>query len=77
MVQLTPFMYTPRYAPDKPFLVYSVNCDSPETTIGFIQGCWKCTHCGKGNQFRFYVNSKNRHLAKCPDCNEEFVTIEE
>jgi hypothetical protein len=77
MIQLTRFLYTPHYAPDKPYVVYSVDCDSPEITSGYIQGYMKCTNCGKGNHFRFYINSKNRHLAKCPDCKEEFLAIED
>lgn len=76
MVQLKPFMYKPHYAPDKPYLVYSVDCDSPETTSGYIQGYWKCTHCEKGNQFRFYVNADQKsYLGKCPDCKREFTPV--
>ncbi|MCQ6527873.1 hypothetical protein [Bacillus mycoides] len=78
MVKLTPFMYAPHYNPDKPYLVYSVNCDKPETTSGYMQGYWKCTNCGEGSQFRFYDDTYwPKYVAKCPKCNKEFIAIDD
>lgn len=56
MPSLTPFMYKPHYSETaEPYLVYSVGNANPETTRGYVmQGYWECTHCGEGNQFRFY-----------------------
>lgn len=46
MPSLTLFMYKPHYSESaEPYLVYSVGCDKPETTSGFMQGYWECTNC--------------------------------
>ncbi|WP_254919309.1 hypothetical protein [Bacillus cereus] len=74
LVYLTPFMYARKYQPDKPYLVYSVNCDKPEATSGYMQGHWRCTHCDEGNHFRFcddYYYPK--YVAKCPKCTKVFI----
>ncbi|MDQ0154948.1 hypothetical protein [Robertmurraya andreesenii] len=78
MPHLTPFMYTAHYEGAKPYLVYSVDCDEPEKTSGYMQGYWACTHCGEGNHFRFYDDSYHpRFLAKCPSCKQEFIAIDD
>lgn len=74
MPTLTLFMYTPHYDKENPYLVYSVDCTTPEKRSGYMQGYWKCTHCGEGNQFRFYDDTHHPlYLAKCPSCKEEFI----
>ncbi|GAB6439584.1 hypothetical protein bcgnr5369_00660 [Bacillus cereus] len=74
MPSLTPFMYKPRYETAKPYLVYSVGCNKPETTYGFMQGYWECTHCGEGNQFRFYDEDHYpNYVATCPGCKKDFI----
>lgn len=78
MPALTPLMYTKHYDPNISYLVYSVGCDKPETTSGFMQGYWECTHCGKGNQFRFYDDTYHpNYEATCPDCNEDFIAVDD
>ncbi|MDQ0201374.1 hypothetical protein [Neobacillus ginsengisoli] len=77
MVQLTAFIYKPHYGPDK-HIVYSVDCNSPETASGFIQGCWKCKHCREKNHFRLYVDSKQtKYIARCPKCKKKFIAIDD
>ncbi|HFK1435645.1 TPA: hypothetical protein ACGXNJ_005839 [Bacillus cereus] len=79
MVNLTPFMYKPHYPETaEPYLVYSVGCDNPEKTSGWMQGYWKCTHCGEGSQFRFYDDTYwPKYVAKCPKCDKEFIAIDD
>lgn len=79
MPSLTPFMYKPHYSETtEPYLVYSVGCDKPETTSGFIQGYWKCTNCGEGNQFRFYDDDYDpNYVATCPDCKRDFIAVDD
>ncbi|GAB6549268.1 hypothetical protein bcgnr5378_07760 [Bacillus cereus] len=78
MSGLTKFMYSPHWDPENPYWVYSVGCTKPETTSGYIQGFWRCTHCGKGNQFRFYDDTYwPNYYVNCPDCHKEFVAVED
>ncbi len=78
MIHLTPFMYSPHWKPNEPYLVYSVNCDEPEKTSGYMQGYWKCTHCGEGHQFRFYDDRfAPKYIAKCPSCKAEFIVVDD
>ncbi|MBT2580219.1 hypothetical protein J7E43_23070 [Bacillus sp. ISL-8] len=80
MPGLTPFMYKPHYAETaEPYLVYSVGNDKPETTRGYVmQGYWECTHCGEGNQFRFYEDDHHPDfLATCPGCKKDFIAVDD
>ncbi|ARJ25451.1 hypothetical protein B7492_30770 (plasmid) [Bacillus mycoides] len=79
MPSLTPFMYKPHYSESaEPYLAYSVGCDKPETTSGFMQGYWECTNCGEGNQFRFYDEDYHpNYVATCPDCKRDFIAVDD
>ncbi|MCA1064683.1 hypothetical protein QTG56_24035 (plasmid) [Rossellomorea sp. AcN35-11] len=78
MTVLTPFTYTSQHDKDHSYVVYSVNCTTPETTSGYVQGYWKCTECGKGNQFRFYDDTHHpNYHAKCPDCQRNFIAVDD
>jgi hypothetical protein len=79
MTFIVPFMYQPFDRPeDEAYLVYSVNNDDPENESGYMQGYWKCTHCGEGSQFRFYDDDHHpEYEAKCPKCRKEFIAIDD
>ncbi|EST12027.1 hypothetical protein [Sporolactobacillus laevolacticus] len=72
---IVPFQYKDIYA-HKEYTVFAVNEDQPEKRSGYVQGYWRCTHCGEGNQFRLYDDAPN-HIAKCPKCRKEFIAVEE
>ena len=75
---IVPFMYQPYSSggePPEPYQVWAVNESNPENTHGFLQGYWECTHCGKGNQFRFYDEGPD-YQAHCPDCQKDFMATE-
>lgn len=77
MTFIVPFQYKSKHRPDEePYTVYAVNEDNPENTSGYIQGYWKCTHCGEGSQFRFYDDPPN-YEAKCPKCRKEFIAVDD
>jgi len=78
IITLTPFMYKPIHRDTEPYLVYSVNCSNPDKYSGFLQGWWKCIHCGEGSQFRFYDDSfAPKYYTKCPKCGENFIVIDD
>lgn len=76
-VLLVPFQYFNERMSDKPYTVYMINEDNPNKS-GYIQGYWKCTHCGEGSQFRFYDDSNwPNYQAKCPKCRKEFIAVDD
>ena len=76
IITLTPFMYEVPYGDHRKYIVYSVNCSNPNKHSNFLQGYWKCTHCGEGSQFRFYEDSFDpEYYTKCPKCGKSFVVI--
>ncbi|WP_258043912.1 hypothetical protein [Bacillus sp. ok061] len=42
-----------------------------------MRGYWECTHCGEGNQFRFYDDRHPYFLAMCPRCKEDFIVVDD